>query len=387
MGRDSSIRSFKCPTCGAPLEPEVGKSTMKCPYCGDSVVIPASLRISAAPAPSTRAESPAFEASHVSSMTARQAGSSTSGGRRPAAGISTIIIVAVIVALLAVAYFTFGAGIISSMLFAHRVMSFGSQGTGPGMFQDARAIGVDGSGNIVVAEHADGRVQVFGPDAKFVSLFNITGTTTYHYILGMAVSRDGKIYIAALNILIYDEKGRMLGQLAGSGYDDVALGADGTVYALAGEDIVRFKSDGSIDLQIPKAVSSISGQPSGSPRLAVDGLGDMFIVDDTAEAVFKYSPDGKFVNQFGGPVQLGGSCKDCNTFQPGKFWSPNGIAVDGYGRIIVSDFDATQVFDSTGRYLNNLSGGFFGIALDEQGNLYATAINDHNVVKFQIQKP
>lgn len=299
---------------------------------------------------------------------------------------STIITIVVVLALGAGAYFTFGASMISSMLFAHRVMSFGSQGIGQGMFKDARAIGVDGSGNIVVADYGDGRVQVFGPDGKFISLFNITGTAKYHNILGMAVSRDGRIYIAALNVLIYDEKGQMLGQISGSGYDDVTLGADGTLYALAGEDIFRFKSDGSVDLQISKAVSNISGQPSGSPRLAVDGSGNMFIVDDSAEAVFKYSPEGKFIDQFGEPVQLG-YCRNCNTFQPGKFYKPNGIAIDSNGRIFVSDFDATQALDPTGKYLNNLSGGFFGIALDEQGNLYATAINDHNVVKYQIQKP
>ncbi len=54
MANDSSIRAFKCPACGAPLEPERGKSSMKCSYCGETVIIPESLRTpepSSAPAP------------------------------------------------------------------------------------------------------------------------------------------------------------------------------------------------------------------------------------------------------------------------------------------------------------------------------------------------
>src|SRR5215468_5397615 len=44
MAKDSSIRAFKCPTCGAPLEPEAGTLTQKCSYCGGTVIIPESLR-------------------------------------------------------------------------------------------------------------------------------------------------------------------------------------------------------------------------------------------------------------------------------------------------------------------------------------------------------
>jgi sugar lactone lactonase YvrE/DNA-directed RNA polymerase subunit RPC12/RpoP len=35
---------FICPTCGAPLEPPVGASTMKCGYCSNSIIIPESAR-------------------------------------------------------------------------------------------------------------------------------------------------------------------------------------------------------------------------------------------------------------------------------------------------------------------------------------------------------
>lgn len=50
MAKNDSVRAFKCPTCGGPLEPEAGTLTMKCSYCGGTAIIPESLRT---PAPSS----------------------------------------------------------------------------------------------------------------------------------------------------------------------------------------------------------------------------------------------------------------------------------------------------------------------------------------------
>jgi hypothetical protein len=44
MTKNLSVRAFKCPSCGAPQEPEPGTLTMKCGYCGGTIIIPESLR-------------------------------------------------------------------------------------------------------------------------------------------------------------------------------------------------------------------------------------------------------------------------------------------------------------------------------------------------------
>jgi DNA-directed RNA polymerase subunit RPC12/RpoP len=62
MANDNSIRAFKCPTCGAPLEPSPGVESLKCSYCGGTVVIPESLRI---PAPSAPGSLPQGSFGHV----------------------------------------------------------------------------------------------------------------------------------------------------------------------------------------------------------------------------------------------------------------------------------------------------------------------------------
>ena len=54
MPGDSSIRAFKCPTCGAPLEPSAGALTMKCNYCGGTVIIPQSMRTPPPASPSSK---------------------------------------------------------------------------------------------------------------------------------------------------------------------------------------------------------------------------------------------------------------------------------------------------------------------------------------------
>jgi hypothetical protein len=202
----------------------------------------------------------------------------------------------------------------------------------------------------------------------------------------MAVSTDGTIYVAVGDILIFDESGKELGSIISDiehSYDNVVLGADGRLYTISFSDetIVRFNTDYSIDLEIPNSVSSITGDNSGFPSLAVDGLGNMYVA--SRSAVIKYSPEGQFVDQFGG------KSKDITTFEPGKFDSPMGIAIDGYGRIFINDEFYLQVFDANGKYLHNILGGYFGIAFDQQSNLYTTtAIGDEDkVTKFQIKKP
>ncbi len=391
MANDSSIRAFKCPTCGAPLEPEPGKSSMKCPYCNDTVIIPSSLRASPTSAAASSYQSNSFPSTNFSSSSTFTGESfspaSGAGSSRAPMFLTGGLIAAVfgVIILGAIGYFAFGFNPFGSLLFANKVMTFGSKGIGQGMFQDARAIGVDGNGNIVVADMQDGRVQTFDPKSKFISTFTVSDGGKSVSISSIAVTHDGKIYIPNGKILIYDESGQLLGQIGDSDhyYENVAIGPDGTLYALTfGDDkLVRFKKDGSIDLEIPNVVSSVSGKPAGFPHMAVDGLGNMYVVDSSAAAVFKYSPAGTFVDQFGGPSE------DITKFESGKFVSPMGIAIDGYGRVLVNDSYDLQVFDADGKYINDISGGYYGITFDQQNNLYATTVTDHNVVKFQIQKP
>ena len=42
-------KTFPCIACGAPIEPEVGKTHIPCPYCGSNLAIPKELQLDAIP--------------------------------------------------------------------------------------------------------------------------------------------------------------------------------------------------------------------------------------------------------------------------------------------------------------------------------------------------
>ncbi len=502
MPNDSSIRAFKCPTCGAPLEPQAGALTMKCTYCGGTVIIPQSMRT---PAPGSSSSVPQYQwgglnlseimgeamrlpeaislaeqgriteaaqlysqitgtsladaTTAINQIVAGQAVALTPGqagmqwGQSPAAfagfnqmsspqvlgSFSTssssssnqprgfdfgywigsklpIIIVLIVVCSLVGAFgipllafvpslfssFTSsnssnssfssssnpiatllpqGLGSLASSGFATQTLSFGSKGIGPGMFNDARAIGVDNNGNIIVADYQDGRVQVFDPTGKFVSTFSAGSKAI---IPALAVSPDNKIYISTSDgISIFDESGNPLGTIKKDFifYNDIKFGGDGLLYGITEDNTIdRFNSKDKVDLEIKQAFENITGNPETIQHIAADGLGNIYILGANNYLVLKYTSEGKYVNQFGGQAQ------DPANPEPGTFVSPEGIAVDGYGRIYVADpFINVQVFDSTGKYIDSIPVNAFNIAIDNQNNVYVT-LRD-KVEKFQVQKP
>jgi len=107
----------------------------------------------------------------------------------------------------------------------------------------------------------------------------------------------------------------------------------------------------------------------------VDGVGNIYVLSDGSGTVFKYSPGGKLLARFS-------SSGD----EPGQFRAPLDIAVDGQGRIYVSDFKGIQVFASDGRYLDqfDVPGVAFGMEFNDQGELWVVS-NKPAVMKYQIK--
>ena len=205
------------------------------------------------------------------------------------------------------------------------------------------------------------------------------------YVTGMAVSHDGEIYVVHdQKIFVFDPKGTELGEIGDNThrYSDVTVGADGKLYGIANEEtIVRFKPDQTIDLEVPDTFSNATNDPELDAHLAVDGLGNMYIVGSFNYLVLKFSPNGKFINRFGGKAD------SATSGEPGKFTTPRAIAVDGHGRVFVSDFFDIKVFDSDGAYVDKIdinAGGPFGVAVAAQNNLYT--ITTHKTVEKYVVK-
>ena len=361
------IQSLKCPSCSAPIDfdEETAGRTVRCPFCHTTAVGPDSLR------------------RRDDSQVVVKFGDGA--GRSKGSPKVALIIVAVVLAGtvgLIVAISRLASGVTDTVSkavppstlapptrpgvpakppaapgFATTVMEFGSEGIGPGMFTDARSIAVDGEGRIYVGEYSGGRVQVFDSTGKFITQWM---ANTKMPLRGLAADRRGTVYIAQHGKINRYEgpTGKGLGEVPfpeGWGFDDVTVGADGGLVAAwyrNRDDIVRFDSSGKVVKVFRQAISGQTDRSELDTRVAVDGLGNVYALGHFNSAVLKFTPDGKFVNKFGGSGE-----------QPGQFRAPQAIAVDGRGRVYVSDIKGIQVFDSDGRFItvfkpSGLASGF-----------------------------
>jgi streptogramin lyase len=255
-------------------------------------------------------------------------------------------------------------------------------GIGPGKFKDARSIAVDGRGRIYVGEYTGGRVQVFDAAGKFITQWSIGDSKTI--LRGLAADRKGNVYaVHGGGINRHDgETGELLEKLeyaGGRGFDDVTATPNGGLVAawyLNRDDIVRFDSSGKAVRTIRAAISSASGSSELNMRVAADGQGNIYALGTFNNAVFKFSPEGKYISRFG-------SSGD----QQGQFRAPSSIAVDGQGRIYVGDFKGIQVFDADGRYLQLIENDGYthasGIVFDDEDALFIASRTQ--VVKLTIR--
>jgi hypothetical protein len=458
---------FKCPSCGAPLSLEMAGATIRCHFCGNSLIVPEELRPgSAQPAqPHTHFFGDPIEQATkfgelgqlirggnkiaaiklyrelfgVSLKDAKDAverleqGKSVevmnvSGGQyqnvqldpsrfpvpptsfqapsqpRAARGcwVAPVLIILLVIgaSTFLVAYLsssrvreavgsipgvssgTKDKSSVSPTGFARIALEFGSEGIGAGQFKDARSIGVDAEGRIYVAEYLGGRVQVFDPQGKFISAWMVDEKMP---LRGMAVDRRGTVFIVQRGVITRYEglTGKPLGAVRAPGasrFDDVSLTQDGGLVAAAdaggADDIVRFNASGQVVQTIRKAISGQTDRNELNMRLATDGLGQIYALGTFNSAVLKFTREGRFVTRIGG---------DGN--EPGQFRALSALAVDGQGRVFVSDTKGIQVFDTNGRYLdvfkvpNHVA---FGLVFNDRNELLVAARN--KVFKFTLNK-
>ncbi len=262
--------------------------------------------------------------------------------------------------------------------FARVALKFGSDGIGAGQFKDARSVAVDGDGNIYAADYTGGRVEVFDSTGKFLTQWMVDAKMP---LLRLAADRKGVVYIVQSGDINRYEgmTGKSLGKVPASGrwFNDVAVTADGGLVAVQnGQDIVRFDANGRTVQTVKEAITQQTGDSELDGQVAVDGLGNIYELGTFNNAVFKFAPNGKFINRIGGKGE-----------EAGLFRAPQAIAVDGQGRIYVSDIKGIQVFDANGRYLDVLKvekSVAFGMVFNDRNELFVAARTE--IVKFVLNK-
>lgn len=246
---------------------------------------------------------------------------------------------------------------------AQLVASFGSEGIGPGAFTDPRSIAAAKDGTFFVAEYSDGRVQHLAADGSSLALWNI-GKEKY----------VDNIFLTNDNILNMVYRGKLWHYQADTGKElaplesiesyyinSAAATPDGGILLFTNDEtLVHLNADFQIVWSIPEVVSRATDASIGSCKLAVDGLGNIYLLSSSESAVFKLSPEGRYITRWG-------SSGD----EPGQFRAVDAIAVDSKGRVYVSDIYGIKIYENDGRYVDiiDVIGVAFGMTFDAQGRL------------------
>ena len=224
----------------------------------------------------------------------------------------------------------------------------GGKGTGRGQFDSPTGIAVDGSGNVLVADTGNGRIEKFSPTGAFLSIIGTKGSGQGQFAQpnGIAIDRVGNIYVAD----------------AGN------------------HRVLKLKPDGTF-------IAEWKGPELGfyGPRRIAIGPDDsIYLVDQGHNRIVKFSPDGEVLASWGSKGN-----------GAGEFNDPTSVAVDpATNKIYVADpvNKRIQVFDSNGKFLNKWSVpewgkpvGFEDLAIDSQGGrLYASSAHMDAVLIFDF---
>lgn len=379
---------FKCPACGASLKVEGDSPQVECPYCGSTIVVPASLR-PPQPAPPPYAPhhttvvvvqpppQPVYYPPPVHDTTPPR------GTRRSDIGAFVLWVLA----LLIFVPFFFGVFVAftnprlfdewTRVSYGRLETTFGGKGAAPGQFADPAGIAVDGEGNVYVLEYS-GRVQRFDGAGKLLGSWPVG-----QYSRCIAADRAGNVYVGTGSGIVKLDggTGEQLAQVSfdtpGDHVESVAIGPDGgVVLARTGSvaAIVRLNSE----LQETGQFAAPPTEPQGSREVlsvAVDGIGQIYVLDRRSNELHKYSATGSQLARFG----------------VGKQGPTYAIALDSADRVFVSDDQYIQVYDNVGAYLGrvtlpNNAGPMHSLAFGPRDELYALSAQSGVVYRFAVTR-
>ena len=224
----------------------------------------------------------------------------------------------------------------------------GGRGNDKGRFDSPTGIAIDPSGNVLVADTNNARIEKFSPIGGYLGSMGIKGIG-YGQLgapNGIAIDRSGNIYVADASKHVVEK-----------------LAPDGTVTA------------------------EWKGPAPGfyGPRRIAIGLDQsVYVVDQGRTRIAKFSPDGQVLTTWGSKGN-----------GDAQFDDPTSVAVDSKNnRVYVADpiNRRIQVFDLDGKFLTKWAvpqwgrgHGFEDLAIDTQRNrLYASSANMDTVLIFDL---
>lgn len=224
---------------------------------------------------------------------------------------------------------------------------WGRRGVADGRLQKPRAIAIDDHDRLYLVDMT-ARIQVFTTDGQYLHGWQ-TPVHVNGRPVGLGIDRSGRVVVADTHyfrVLFYSPRGQLLQTWGGT----------------AGTQPGQFG-----------LVTDVVQDSRGFYYVAEYGENDR---------IQKFSPDGKFVLQWGGHGE-----------KPGQFQRPQGLAIDEEDRIWVADAcnHRIQVFDAEGRLLfswgrqGSAPGELsypYGIDLAPDGSVLVMEYGNHRVQRF-----
>ena len=252
---------------------------------------------------------------------------------------------------------------------------------------------------------------------------NVTGLTGVHIVpayafdgfidtgpnpQGLDINGSGNIYVTvnsnnittSMRVSIFNSSGGSEGTLASNGTGDgqvykpadVAIGPSGNIFVTdygGGDTIQRVQKFSSAGV----FQTSWGGTGTGDGEftyvsgIAVDGSGNVFVTDSSADRVQKFDNSGTFIGTWGTTGTANG-----------QFDGPWGIAVDSGGNVYIADCnnDRIQKFDNSGTHLltfgndSSIEDGILiaprDVEVDSEGNIFVTDLAQYTYMPTAVKK-
>lgn len=304
------------------------------------------------------------------------------------------------------------------------LLEWGRKGTAEGEFDFPIGIAINRADEVFVTDFYNSRVQKFSSDGKFLAAFEVSP-----FPGGIAVDQEENLYVTHAGIppsryekprqrdkiAVFSAEGKPLREWGEFGTGDgqfdmpggIAISRDGRVYVAdqCNRRIQVFDRQGTYLTQWGRKgfePGEFGGNPhpkaffAGPTFLALDSEGNLFTTESTLGRVQKFTRDGKFLLAFGdNEVAAGKFGGKFSGFGEGNMQGPTGIAFDAQGNLWANSIGGRiQEFSDEGEFLSGFGeegtepGQFYaphGFAIDSRGCLYIVDAFNHRIQKFDTK--
>jgi len=233
------------------------------------------------------------------------------------------------------------------------IRAWGTAGTAHGQFDGLDGLAVDHAGNVYTSECANSRVQKFAPDGTFLAAFGKnggdgssgTGDGEFHCVIGVAIDPSGNIVVPDANnnrVQVLSPSGSFLTKFGSTGTaqgqlsdpEGVTTDIFGNVYVVEciNRRISEFTETGTF-IRIWGGLGVGNGQFNCPESASVDPQGMVWVADEGNNRIQEFAPDGTFLAKFG---KNGGD--GTSGTGNGEFNEPEQIGFDCRSNAFVADY-------------------------------------------------